>query len=754
MAIELVSKVIVAVHREKKEEFLTRLQRLGILHITRTGWQTPESVQWMPGGAQEVLQQLLKTIELLSKTAEKLSRPKRKEQKVRLTRNEYEEIALTYDPTQRLNEIDNLNKRREELENQLRAIADEARRLTPWKKLLYSPQELSAFSRVKVLLGRFPSRGDFNNAQEQLLGKEAALQIVEEEEGTVFAVVVVASAPEREVGKIILLLHTCHWEEVDLPRKEKKPAEVLAELQHKEKEIIQELGRIEREFLRLSEELPRLKVKADALVSSQKRAEVEASLPHTDSVFLIYGWIKERDMQQLFSLIEGTGFAAVARIQPEENESPPVALVNRRLWRPFELVLELYQLPLPNELDPTWLIAPFFGVFFALCLTDAGYGIVLAIISYFLMRKLGMENKLLGIILISALITIPAGAMVGGWFGDMPDRLGISWLTTLKNRVMWFDPMKEPLKFFILSLVLGYIQLITGVAFEIADCLRVKNYGEGLLGQLPWFVFLNSLIIRLTFSRSLPPLVNSLLLVLILLSIAMIVVFTKRESRTMVSQWLWFGLLGLLFIFLSARLGWLPAGFLQVKWFVWAIFLVKIGYAGITAFRTRPAPFHIGLGIATIAGFFFYLLKILPPFVPGVLGLVFYFLSPAGEKLLKKFMWGGYALYGATSYLGVLLSYIRLMALGMCTGGVGMAINVIAWMIMPVPVLGPILALIVLVIGHSYNIAVNVLGAFVHSLRLQYVEFFPRFYTGGGDPFVPFREERRFVVVPPALGHN
>jgi len=83
----------------------------------------------------------------------------------------------------------------------------------------------------------------------------------------------------------------------------------------------------------------------------------------------------------------------------------------------------------------------------------------------------------------------------------------------------------------------------------------------------------------------------------------------------------------------------------------------------------------------------------------------------------------------------------------MCTGGVAVAINVIAWMVLPMPIIGIPAAIIVLAIGHSYNIAVNVLGAFVHSLRLQYVEFFPRFYAGGGERFVPFRETNQFVRV-------
>ncbi len=736
MAIDRVSKVLIAVHKEKKDDFLTRLQQVGLLHITETGWQTLESKE-------PVLQHLINIIELLTAQGHA---DKKIGRKVQVTREEYENIARGYDPSEQLKRIEELVKKKEKLEKRRERITEQRSALQPWQKFPYSPQELETLSRVKVLFGRFPERAEFHTALHQLAEKPATLQMIEEKEGVVFAVTIVLVEAVEEVNSI---LRGCHWEEVGLP-KEKSPAKALADLEKEENKILEELSGVEQEIDRLSAELPRMKVKADFLLNAQKRSVVGEALPKTETVFLIYGWVKDREMKKLDNLVEETGLAAISRIPPEKNETPPVALVNRRLWRPFELVLELYQLPLPQELDPTWLIAPFFGLFFALCLTDAGYGIVLTIITYFLMRKLGMGNKLLGIILIGAILTIPCGALVGGWFGDIFDRLGIPWLASLKGKLMWFDPMKEPLKFFILSLALGYLQLITGIAFEIADCLRVKNFGEGLLGQFPWFLFFNSLMVRLILGKFLPVWANSLLLILILLAVSAIVVFTRRESKTMLAQWLWFGLLFSFLVFLVARWGWLPTVFRQAKWLVLAFFLANTFYAGRTIFALQRGIgffFRLGLGFATLATIFLYLFKPLPALVPAVLGVLFYFSTPAGQRLVKKFMWGGYALYGATSYLGVILSYIRLMALGMCTGGVAVAINVIAWMLLPVPVLGPILALLILVGGHAYNIAVNVLGAFVHSLRLQYVEFFPRFYTGGGEPFVPFREERQFVVL-------
>jgi vacuolar-type H+-ATPase subunit I/STV1 len=370
------------------------------------------------------------------------------------------------------------------------------------------------------------------------------------------------------------------------------------------------------------------------------------------------------------------------------------------------------------------------------------------VLTYFMMRKMGMSNKLLGIILIGAVLTIPAGALVGGWFGDIPDRLGIGWLQSFKNTLMWFDPVKDPMKFFILSIGLGYVQMIAGIAFEIADCIRVRDYGGGLLGQLPWFLSLNALTARVVFAKSLPGWAVAALMVTILLSVAAIIVFTQRSRETAFSQTLWFALLSAFFIYIGAKLGWLPAQFGLAKWGFWAVYAGMFVHAIVATIRARKfKPVPLGFGVAAAATAVLYFAHVLPAWIPSLAGVLFFFMSPSNASVLAKFLWGGYALYGATGYIGVVLSYIRLMALGMCTGGVAVAINVIAWMLLPVPVFGIIGALIVLVIGHTYNIAVNVLGAFVHSLRLQYVEFFPRFYAGGGERFVPFREQNEFVSV-------
>ena len=93
-----------------------------------------------------------------------------------------------------------------------------------------------------------------------------------------------------------------------------------------------------------------------------------------------------------------------------------------------------------------------------------------------------------------------------------------------------------------------------------------------------------------------------------------------------------------------------------------------------------------------------------------------------------------------------LLSYCRLFGLGLATGVVGMVVNLIAGILRDlIPVVGYLLFVVVLVVGHVFNIAINTLGAYVHDSRLQYVEFFSRFYTGGGHIFKPMGSDLKYI---------
>ena len=107
---------------------------------------------------------------------------------------------------------------------------------------------------------------------------------------------------------------------------------------------------------------------------------------------------------------------------------------------------------------------------------------------------------------------------------------------------------------------------------------------------------------------------------------------------------------------------------------------------------------------------------------------------------------GAYDIYNITGWLSDVLSYSRLLALGLATGVIASVVNQMGSMLGK-SVFGVILFIVVFIVGHTMNLAINLLGAYVHTNRLQFVEFFGKFYEGGGKPFEPFRAETKYVDI-------
>lgn len=129
----------------------------------------------------------------------------------------------------------------------------------------------------------------------------------------------------------------------------------------------------------------------------------------------------------------------------------------------------------------------------------------------------------------------------------------------------------------------------------------------------------------------------------------------------------------------------------------------------------------------------------------GAIGIVL--MSGRGRKNpLLRFALGAYDLYNITGWLSDILSYSRLLALGLATGVIASVINQMGSMV-PSNVIGAVIFAVIFVVGHALNLAINLLGAYVHTNRLQFVEFFGKFYEGGGQPFNPFKENTKYTEV-------
>ena len=132
--------------------------------------------------------------------------------------------------------------------------------------------------------------------------------------------------------------------------------------------------------------------------------------------------------------------------------------------------------------------------------------------------------------------------------------------------------------------------------------------------------------------------------------------------------------------------------------------------------------------------------------IVGMLGIIA-FGARDSKSIAGRIAGGLYSLYGITSYIGDFVSYLRLMALGLAGGFIAVAINIIVKMLVGGGIVGIVFGVIVFVFAQLFNIFLSFLSAYVHTSRLMYVEFFSKFYEGGGKAFKKFRSENKYIEV-------
>jgi V/A-type H+-transporting ATPase subunit I len=134
-------------------------------------------------------------------------------------------------------------------------------------------------------------------------------------------------------------------------------------------------------------------------------------------------------------------------------------------------------------------------------------------------------------------------------------------------------------------------------------------------------------------------------------------------------------------------------------------------------------------------------------------GMLLIFSGRPSKNPIKRLTKGFGALYGITGYLSDVLSYVRIFALGLVSGAMGMVFNLIGSLIydalgglgIPGVIIGVILSGVVLMALHVFSLFINTLGAFAHTARLQFIEFFGKFYEAGGVKFKPLSENTKNV---------
>ena len=160
---------------------------------------------------------------------------------------------------------------------------------------------------------------------------------------------------------------------------------------------------------------------------------------------------------------------------------------------------------------------------------------------------------------------------------------------------------------------------------------------------------------------------------------------------------------------------------------LWMLMLVGFAVLGV-GMATTQVVFYIGAGIA----------------IACAVGLVL--TQGRKKKGFGKVIGGVASLYDITSYISDLLSYSRLLALGLTTGVMAQVFNMLSTMFGK-SLMGVIFMFVILLVGHAINIGLNALGSYVHTMRLQYVEMFSKFYEGGGKEFEPFSLKSKYIKI-------
>ncbi|GAH10238.1 unnamed protein product, partial [marine sediment metagenome] len=172
-------------------------------------------------------------------------------------------------------------------------------------------------------------------------------------------------------------------------------------------------------------------------------------IKQTEKVIIIEGWILKKELNKLKDILHKKfKELEVVFSDPKESDDIPVSLKNNKFVEPFESITELYGIPKYKEFDPTPLFAPFYFIFFGMCLSDAGYGLVIAILSYWALVKFkfeGMAKKFFGLFFLGGVSTFIMGAIMGSWMGDTLNFLPENMLfikTFLIDSISLLDPIK------------------------------------------------------------------------------------------------------------------------------------------------------------------------------------------------------------------------------------------------------------------------------------------------------------------------
>ncbi len=511
------------------------------------------------------------------------------------------------------------------------------------------------------------------------------------------------------------VLGASKFKEASFPGHEDYPAEEASRARLHIAELVEQIAEAEAELVQVAaDHFDQAVALAEAVDGELAAANTLGRFGRTERAFVVTGWVMASRADELIAALSPwAGDLDINLREPTDEEDPPVELDNPKFLKPFETLTDLYGRPSYRELDPTPFLAPFFLLFFAICIGDVGYGAMLILGSWLIKTKLDVApgvKRFMDLMMLGGAAAMVVGVLFASYFA-----LDVSVLPGFLRALQLLDPLAQLQTFLLITIGLGVLQVFFGVGIAAYDTWRKGDPAAAIFEQMSTiFLFVMVGVCSWAYAAG-NALIGQAALVIGLLGTVLM------QGRT-----------------IEAALG-------DTERPVWDR---AIGWAWVASMLAWVASLAFGG-----PGFILWIL--------GGLTLVGLFVSRTVRKSVVSFLGGAYAVYGMSAFLGDILSYTRLAALGLSGALVGMVFNVLAKMVWdPVGalfsgggmgyvwgVVALVSAIAIFVVGHVFNVVINLLGAFVHPARLQFVEFFSKFYEGGGRPLAPFRFATRSVVL-------
>ena len=433
----------------EQEHFVEKLRELGLVDITTTGWEPSEGDR-----------ELLLDIEAHNRTMEFLAGFK--------SSAEFQADALVFASGREAFEAcAAARNERARLQQEVARLEKLAQEIAPWGR--FSSDDMARLAERGVTLRYF-------------MAQEAAYNKLVEEAGDAITIVEVARTSAAVYFVAITTDATpvvVDGQEVRLPRTDSVAiAEQIAQLQAEDKALDAMLSRAAASLSLIAERCAELKEQLQGLkVGATAQREADGEL------VIMEGWAEVDTAERVDALLEEYPNLVYMKRDATIDDDAPVKLKNNKFARLFELIGSMYSLPKYGTLDLTPIFGPFYMLFFAICLCDAGYGLMILAVGLALLFKGGESMRQAAwLSIVCASATVAFGTYANSFFG-----LTISdFLPVHKDALLNFQE-----DFFSISLALGVFQILVGMAINI--WMKAKLFGfTSTFGLLGWFIILLS----------------------------------------------------------------------------------------------------------------------------------------------------------------------------------------------------------------------------------------------------------------------